>query len=75
MFLLNAAISTSPRGPFLNHFRPERAHDLRKGHTVWLSGDGTREQCEQMHEVVQRTSPNYYNIADPIELTNELFVE
>ena len=33
------------------------------------------EQFEKIHEVVRRTSPNYYNIANPIELTSELVVE
>lgn len=48
----------------------ERLH-----YTVRLAGDGTQEQFEKMHEVVQRTSPNYYNIANPIELTSDLVVE
>lgn len=48
----------------------ERLH-----YTVRLAGDGTHEQFEKMHEVVQRTSPNYYNIANPVELTSELVVE
>jgi uncharacterized OsmC-like protein len=48
----------------------ERLH-----YTVRIAGDGTQEQYEKMHEVVQRTSPNYYNISNPIELTSELVVE
>ena len=48
----------------------ERLH-----YTVHLAGDGTQEQFEKMHEVVQRTSPNYYNIANPIQLTSELILE
>lgn len=48
----------------------ERLH-----YTVRLAGDGSREQFEKMHEVVQRTSPNYYNIANPIQLTSTLEVE
>ena len=48
----------------------ERLH-----YTVRLAGDGTQEQFEKMHQVVQRTSPNYYNIANPIELTSNLVVE
>ena len=48
----------------------ERLH-----YTVRLAGDGTQKQFEKMHEVVQRTSPNYYNIANPIELTSDLVVE
>ena len=48
----------------------ERLH-----YTVRLAGDGTQDQFEKLHEVVQRTSPNYYNIANPIELTSDLVVE
>ena len=48
----------------------ERLH-----YTVRLSGDGTQEQFAKIHEVVQRTSPNYYNIANPIEFTSNLVVE
>jgi uncharacterized OsmC-like protein len=48
----------------------ERLH-----YTVRIAGDGTREQFEKMHEVVQRTSPNYYNISNPIKLTSDLVVE
>ena len=48
----------------------ERLH-----YTVRLSGNGTREQFENMHEVVQRTSPNYYNISNPIELTSNLVLD
>lgn len=47
----------------------------RLDYTVRLAGDGTQKQFEKMHEVVQRTSPNYYNIANPIELTSKLIVE
>ena len=45
----------------------ERLH-----YRVHIAGDGTQQQFEKMHEVVQRTSPNYYNISQPIELTSEL---
>lgn len=48
----------------------ERLH-----YTVHLAGDGTREQFEKMHEVVQRSSPNYYNISNAVELTSDLVVE
>ena len=48
----------------------ERLH-----YTVRIAGDGTPEQFQKMHEVVQRTSPNYYNIANPIELTSKLVIE
>ena len=48
----------------------ERLH-----YTVRIGSDGTPEQFQKMHDVVQRTSPNYYNIANPIELTSDLVVE
>lgn len=48
----------------------ERLH-----YTVRVAGDGTREQFEKMHEVVQRTSPNYYNISHPIEVSSNLVLE
>lgn len=44
-------------------------------YTVRLAGDGTPDQFEKMHEVVQRTSPNYYNMAHAIELTSDLVIE
>ena len=44
-------------------------------YTVRIAGDGTPKQFEKMHEVVRRTSPNYYNIANAIELTGDLVVE
>lgn len=40
-----------------------------------LAGDGARKPIEKMHEVVQRTGPNYYNMANPIELTSDLVLE
>ncbi len=48
----------------------ERLH-----YTVRLSGNGTDEQFQEIHHLVQQTSPNYYNLANPIELTSELIVE
>lgn len=48
----------------------ERLH-----YTVHLAGDGTHEQLEQLHAIVQKTSPNYHNISQPIELTCDLVVE
>lgn len=44
-------------------------------YTVRISGNGTSEQFQKMHEVVQRTSPNYYNMSQPIEMTSELVME
>jgi uncharacterized OsmC-like protein len=43
--------------------------------TVRIAGNGTPEQFQKMHEVVQRTSPNFYNISHPIALTSKLVIE
>ena len=42
---------------------------------VRIAGDGTAEQFEEMHAVVQKTSPNFYNISNPIAMTSELVVD
>jgi uncharacterized OsmC-like protein len=47
----------------------------RLHYTVHLAGDATRQQLEKIHEIVQRTSPNYYNVSHPIELISELVTE
>jgi len=47
----------------------QRLHD-----TVRLAADGTPQQLEKIHELLQRTSPNYYNISRPVELTSDLVV-
>ena len=47
----------------------------RLHYTVRIAGDGTPEQYQKMHELVQRTSPNYYNMSHPIQLTSELLVD
>ena len=39
---------------------------------VHLEGDGTREQYEEMHRAVMSTSPNYFNLARPIEMSGTL---
>lgn len=44
-------------------------------YTVRIAGDGTKEQFEKIHEVVQRTSPNYYHLSKPIGLQSDLVVE
>jgi uncharacterized OsmC-like protein len=41
-------------------------------YTVTLKGDGTREQYEEIHRAVQATSPNYFNMARPIEMNGRL---
>ena len=43
-------------------------------YTVRIKGDGTREQFARIHEMVMATSPNRFNIANPIKLTSELVV-
>jgi len=44
-------------------------------YTVRIKGDGTREQFENVHEWVKKTSPNYYNIANAIQLNSKLVLE
>ncbi len=42
---------------------------------VRLSGNGTREQYEEVHRTVVATSPNYYNMSHAIRLKAELIIE
>jgi len=44
-------------------------------YTVRIKGNGTREQFEEIHRNVMATSPNRWNIANPIKLTSDLVVE
>lgn len=44
-------------------------------YTVRIKGDATPEQFEQVHAAVMATSPNFYNIANPIGLRPTLVVE
>ncbi|CAM3353725.1 OsmC family protein [Paenibacillus taichungensis] len=44
-------------------------------YTVVVSGDGTQEQWNRIHETVKRTSPNRWNIANAIQLNSEFVVE
>ena len=46
----------------------------RIDYVVTLKGDGTPEQYEDMHMAVQATSPNYFNMAQPIEMCGTLRV-
>jgi uncharacterized OsmC-like protein len=39
---------------------------------VAMHGDGTREQYEEIHRAVMATSPNYFNMAKPIEMVGTL---
>ena len=42
---------------------------------VRIKGNGTPEQFQEIHETVIRTSPNRFNMANPIKLESELLVE
>ena len=44
----------------------------RISYTVSLEGDGTREQFEEIHQAVMATSPNYFNMAQPIQMVGRL---
>jgi len=44
----------------------------RINYIVHLEGDGTREQYEEIHQVVMSTSPNYFNVAQPIQMCGRL---
>lgn len=41
-------------------------------YTVRIKSNGTDEQVRQLHETVQKTSPNYFNISQPVRLDAEL---
>ena len=47
----------------------ERLH-----YTVRIAGDCEPELFQKMHEVVQRTSPNYFNMSHAIAMTSDLVV-
>jgi uncharacterized OsmC-like protein len=44
----------------------------RINYTVHLDGNGTREQFEEIHQAVMATSPNYFNIAQPVQMCGRL---
>ena len=44
-------------------------------YTVRIKGNGTPEQFRKIHETVIKTSPNYFNVSQPIRLDAELVVE
>jgi len=44
-------------------------------YTVKIKGDGTREQFEKIHRMVQATSPNFANISRAVALNSALVVE
>ena len=41
-------------------------------YTVTLEGDGSREQFEEIHQAVMATSPNSFNMAEPIQMVGRL---
>ncbi|QNN68619.1 OsmC family protein [Sphingomonas lutea] len=41
---------------------------------VRITGDGTREQYEDIHQTVMKTSPNYFNLNRPIRMNGHLTV-
>jgi uncharacterized OsmC-like protein len=44
-------------------------------YVVRIKGNGTKEQFEEIHQNVIKTSPNYFNISQPVRLDAELRVE
>ena len=44
----------------------------RINYTVWLEGDGSREQFEEIHQAVMATSPNFFNLAQPVQMRGRL---
>ena len=44
-------------------------------YTVHIKGNGTLEQFREVHEAVTATSPNRFNMANPIRLKSDLVVE
>jgi len=44
----------------------------RISYTVHLEGNGTREQLEEIHQEVMATSPNFFNLAQPVQMCGRL---
>jgi hypothetical protein len=44
-------------------------------YTVRIKGNGTQQQFEAVHNWVMATSPNYWNMANPIKMKPTLVVE
>ena len=44
----------------------------RISYTVYLEGNGTREEFEEIHQAVMATSPNYFNAAQPVQMCGRL---
>ncbi len=43
-------------------------------YTVRIKGAGTEAQFREIHEIVMKTSPNRFNISQPVKLTSKLVV-
>ena len=43
--------------------------------TVRIQGDGTPEQFAEIHETVRKTSPNWFNLSNPVAVEARLVVE
>ena len=39
---------------------------------VFIKGDGSREDFEEIHQTVMKTSPNYFNMSRPIRMNGSL---
>ncbi len=44
-------------------------------YTVHVKGNGTPEQFQKVHEIVSATSPNRFNLGNPIRLSSKLLIE
>jgi uncharacterized OsmC-like protein len=44
-------------------------------YTVRIKGNGMKEQFAEIHEAVMATSPNFYNLSQPVSLSPRLVVE
>ena len=44
----------------------------RISYTVHLHGDGTPEQYQEIHQAVMATSPNFFNMSQPIQMCGRL---
>jgi hypothetical protein len=43
--------------------------------TVRIKGDGTRERFTEIHRTVRKTSPNWFNLSNPVTVEARLVVE
>ena len=43
-------------------------------YTVRIKANATEAQIHQIHETVKKTSPNYFNLSQPVKLTSDLVI-